>query len=280
MGAVFKGAVIGAASGFVGFGMGTFGYCLGGNQGAAAILAGGLFGGASGGAMGGGLSAAFFGGDVLQGIGTGALYGSIAGGISAGLISYGIPDALANTTGGTISGFAHGGASGGGQGALYSFGGALLHHSLSMNGSEAGGDTPIQGTPEWEEMHARNDTYLTTPNLKFTRDPDNSLWVDLWKYTRPILVALLGNGYSHVWHTKDYDYDTSDHNDGYVPSGRHYKFIRSNVEYKGQDYARNHWTNYDLFTNSCCSRFGYLHPAMYYSDYHYPDLGVYWWRRR
>ena len=235
MGAVFKGAAIGAASGFVGFGMGTFGYCLGGNQGAAAILAGGLFGGASGGAMGGGLSAAFFGGDVLQGIGTGALYGSIAGGISAGLISYRIPDALAITTGGTISGFAHGGASGGGQGELYSFGGALLHNFFAANGFEAGGVTPEQGTPEWEEMHARDNTYLTTPNLKFEKG--NLPWGEaLWKYTRPILVALLGNGYSHVWHTKDFDYSTEErYNDGYVPEGRHHKFIRSNVEYKRQE---------------------------------------------
>ncbi|NGX53443.1 MAG: hypothetical protein K1000chlam4_00155, partial [Chlamydiae bacterium] len=124
-------------------------------------------------------------------------------------------------------------------------------------------------------------TYLTTPDLKFTRHEGVSFWTDVWKYTRPILVALLGNGYSHVWHTKDYDYDPNPYrNNGYVPEGRHYKFIQSNVPYTGQDYALNNWANYHLIHNSCCSRYNHLHPARYYSDHHYPEMGIYWWRRK
>ena len=75
---MFKGAAVGAASGFIGHAMGTFGYWLGGSQGATAILTGGVVGGAGGGAAGGGLAAAAFGGDVWQGIGSGTLYGAIS----------------------------------------------------------------------------------------------------------------------------------------------------------------------------------------------------------
>lgn len=281
--AILKGFAIGAASGFFGDLTGAWGYSIAGNHGVASLLSGGIFGGAGGGAMGGGLSAAAFGGDVWQGIGYGALQGALSGGSSSMFMAFNVPEAFAITGGGALSSYALEGGKAVRDGALYSFGGAVLHNGFTMFGLGAEAVVPKQDSPEWREMNKTDDTYLTTPALNFSEEynPNNSFGKNVCGYAGPFLIALLGNGYSHVWHSKDYNHSIEEgKNEGYVPSGHHYKQITSGVPYTGQNYALKDFKNYSLLHNSCCSRYGYLYPARYYADYHYPDRGNYWWRRR
>jgi len=266
IGAMAAGALIGGISAGVGFGSGSWAYgAVGGGD--FGLVAGGVVGGAAGGATGGGLSAAFYGGNIGEGILKGTGYGSIAGGVTGGLIALGVPNAIAAAGGGYSSGYAQCGGNCGAEGALYSFAGAIAHNALTIAGVGADGKVPAQGTPEWEAMRAQNATYGTTPEISFKGT--DTIW---------LLTGLLGSGHSHTWHTRDYAYeDALGQRHGYVPSGHYYKFVQGNVPYPGQNYSENGWNNFRYFSNNCTSRFGYLHPASYYSHYNYPGQGAYWW---
>lgn len=243
----------------------AFGVAGGGGWG---LFAGGIAGGAAGGATGGGLSAAFYGGDVGDAMLKGAGYGAIAGGVTAGLIYAGVPGAIASAGGGYASGYTDCGAACGRAGAWAGFGGAVLSNALTIAGVGAEGTVPAEGSSEWNAMNARNDTYVTTPDVSFKGF--DALWM---------LTALLGNGYSHTWHTQDITNVPGQTHPGYVPSGHYYKFVQSNVPYPANAQAYLAKQNFGLFTNNCTTRLGlgFIHPAHYSSYYNYPGQGAYWW---
>lgn len=261
---IFEGMATGAAAAWVGWNTGGAAYAAVGGQGASAMIAGGVAGGAAGGATGGGLSALANGGNIGEGMLQGAGYGALAGGITGGLASLGVPNAIAAAGGGYASGYAQGGSASANEGALFSFGGAVLHNALTIAGVGSDGKVPAQGSDELMQMRNTNASYAVTPSFSGVDDL-------FWGF-----MALIGNGYSHVWHTQDLKS---------IPSGRYYKIINGYVNYPGENYGKlpgqkNIFTNdtgYNLFTNNCTTRFGYISPALYYSSFHYPGQGAYWW---
>jgi hypothetical protein len=106
-------------------------------------------------------------------------------------------------------------------------------------------------------MRARKQTAVTTPNL-MPRTWDDIVW---------LLVALLGNGYSHTWHADD---------SNYVPTGHHYKVVEYNIPTPSEAY--NDRRNFRLWKNNCTTRIetgrgsahgtGVFHHPAAYSSYH------------
>ncbi|RJQ52386.1 MAG: hypothetical protein C4526_08215 [Nitrospiraceae bacterium] len=183
------------------------------------------------------------------------------------MISLGVPNAIAAAGGGYASGYAQCGGRCAGEGALYSFGGAVLHNALTIAGVGADGTVPVDEMYKPDRltfMQSQNNTYLTTHSFHGVDDI-------LWNF-----IALIGNGSSHTWHTQDSQY---------VPEGSYYRHVQSNVPYPAGAEAYNHKvgniftsrTGFNLFNNNCTTRFGYMHPASYYSNYNYPGQGAYWW---
>ncbi|MBI5606908.1 MAG: RHS repeat-associated core domain-containing protein [Deltaproteobacteria bacterium] len=258
-GAMITGAAIGAIAGLAGYGAGLSVYGAAGGQGATAMMASVTVGGAAGGATGGGLSALVNGGDIAKGMASGLFFGAVAGGVTGGLVSAGVPGALAATGGGFISGYAECGPECAGESALYSFGGGALSSAFTISGSN--GDQvkiPEQGSPEWNTLtQGKSDVYVLSPAR-------SSLADIFWH-----LVALLGDGNSHTWHTQDVE--------KLPEAGRFATLVQKNVPWSGESYLHN----YNIFTNNCTTRLGQdvWNPSQYNAYHNYSGPRSYWWWR-
>ncbi len=256
-----KGAAAGAVGGAAGFAVG------GPVAGAYGAWVGGIVGGAVGGAAGAATYANLNGGRNIHDMGNaaekGAEYGAIAGAVGSTLTYVGVPNAIANAAGGYASGYADCGSACAGKNAWYTFVAAVLQNSLTIAGAASDGRVPAElaeneyGPNRLTMMQAEDNTYVTTPDVSIKGS--DLIW---------LLEALLGNGYSHTWHSKDTEY---------VPSGHYYKQVQRNVPYPENAEAYLSTLSKDtLTTNNCTTRFGFTLPATYSSRYHYFGQGAYW----
>jgi RHS repeat-associated protein len=246
----YQGALIGGTAGAVGYGAGTWAF-NGAGGGTMGLLSGGAAGGAAGGATGGGLSASVYGGNVWGGMWAGAVSGALTGVATAGLVRMHVPLTLAAYGSSYASTSLLTGSSRQAQRAgRMAFLATLTTNLVTAMGGGSDGRVPDPGSEDLSDLQSGNRTYATTPSTDIS---SWNIWEPKWWGW-----AILGTGYSHIWHSTDQDY---------VPYGHNYRNLDSGIlpPSRGESYLNP--ANFG-WNNNCTARLGlgYHHPGDYVAN--------------